>query len=231
MKLKKNVCLKNIKSFFNKGHKRTLLAKKNILASFGVKSISIIVNLALIPLTIDYVNPTQYGIWLTLSSIIAWFSFFDIGFGHGLRNKFTESKAIGNIERARIYLSTTYAVLIIIFIIVWIFFLVVNYFIDWSLLLNTKDIETSQLSKLALIVFSFFCLQMVLKTINIVLIADQKPAKASFFSMISQVFVLIVVYYLTKTTEGSLINLAVTLGLIPVLVFFCVFFFTLLQHI
>jgi hypothetical protein len=39
-------------------------------------------------MTINYVNPTQYGIWITLSSIISWFSFFDIGFGYGLSSRF-----------------------------------------------------------------------------------------------------------------------------------------------
>ena len=35
-----------------------------------------------------------YG--LTLSSIIGWFAFFDIGFGNGLRNKFAEAIAKGD---------------------------------------------------------------------------------------------------------------------------------------
>jgi hypothetical protein len=35
--------------------------------------------------------PTRYEIWLTLSSIVGWFSFFDVGLGHGLRNKFAPS--------------------------------------------------------------------------------------------------------------------------------------------
>ena len=78
---------KYISDFFTKGHSRTLLAKKNIAASFVVKGLSVMINLALVPLTINYVNPSQYGIWLTLSSIIAWFSFFDVGFGNGLRNR------------------------------------------------------------------------------------------------------------------------------------------------
>ena len=47
----------------------------------------------LVPLTIHYINPTRYGIWLTVSSIIGWVSFFDIGFGNGLRNKFAEALA------------------------------------------------------------------------------------------------------------------------------------------
>src|SRR5665647_2891168 len=87
--------------FFTKGHERSIKAKKNILASFVIKGLSIAISLVLVPLTINYINPSRYGIWLTLSSIIAWFSFFDIGFGNGLRNKFAEALAEGQEELAR----------------------------------------------------------------------------------------------------------------------------------
>ena len=69
-------------NFFTKGHKRSLEAKKNIIGSLLIKGCSIAIGLVAVPLTINYINPAQYGIWLTLSSMIAWFSFFDIGFTH-----------------------------------------------------------------------------------------------------------------------------------------------------
>mgnify|MGYP000199442594 FL=1 len=50
----------------------------------------------LIPITINYVNADNYGIWLTVSSIISWMSFFDIGINNGLKNKFAEAKAMNN---------------------------------------------------------------------------------------------------------------------------------------
>ena len=80
-----------IKNFFTQGNQRSINAKKNILLLAIIKGCSIAVSLLLVPLTIHYVNPTRYGIWLTLSSIVGWFSFFDIGLGHGLRNKFAEA--------------------------------------------------------------------------------------------------------------------------------------------
>ena len=61
---------------------RSVVVKKNIITSFFLKCISILVSLQVVPLTITYINPTKYGIWLTLSSIIAWLSYFDLGFAH-----------------------------------------------------------------------------------------------------------------------------------------------------
>ena len=78
---------------FVNGSERSVIIKKNIVQSSGFKVASIIISLLVVPITIDYVNAEQYGIWLTLSSIVHWISYFDLGLGHGLRNKFAEAKA------------------------------------------------------------------------------------------------------------------------------------------
>jgi O-antigen/teichoic acid export membrane protein len=70
---------------------------KNIVKNIGWSSFykigSIISNFMLVPLTINYLDTENYGIWLTLTSFISWFSFFDIGLVNGLRNKFAEASA------------------------------------------------------------------------------------------------------------------------------------------
>lgn len=208
-----------IANFFSKGHERSLKAKKNIAISLLIKGVSIVVQFILVPMTINYVNPTQYGIWLTLSSLIAWFSFFDIGFGNGLRNRFTEAKARGNYKKAAIYISTTYATLGIIFSVVWILFFIINLFIDWSIVLNAPEEMASELSNVMLLVFSFFCLQMVFQTIGTILIADQRPSVSAFINMIGQLLGLVIIFGLTKLTQGSLIYLGLALSISPVLLF------------
>ncbi len=199
-----------IRNLISKGHDRTVNAKKNILASFLIKGGSIAVSLISVPLTINYVNPNQYGIWLTLSSLVSWFSFFDIGFGNGLRNRFAEAKAKGEDELARIYVSTTYAILALIGAFVLLLFLLINPFLDWSTILNTPADMAGELSLLALIVFGFFCFDFVLQLITIILSADQQPAKASFFNFLASLLSLIIVFILTKTTNGNLIYLGLS---------------------
>ncbi len=207
-----------LNKFINKGHQRSVKAKKNILASFVIKGFNIAISLLLVPLTIHYVNPTQYGIWLTLSSIIAWFAFFDIGFGNGLRNKFAEAIANKDHELARIYLSTTYAILSIIIAFLLVLFICINPFLNWPKILNTPVSMAGELSLLALIVFVFFCLQFVLQLITAIISANQQPAKASFFNFLGSLFSLVIIFILTKTTSGKLIYLALSLGFTPVLV-------------
>ncbi len=209
-----------ISNFFTKGHERSIKAKKNIVASFAIKGINIAIGLALVPLTIDYLNPTKYGIWITLSSIIGWFGFFDIGLGHGLRNRFAEALAKGEKELARVYVSTTYAIIAIIIGTILVLFYLVNPFLNWNKILNAgTDLNLqSELGLLALIVFTFFCLQFIFKLIATVLLADQRPAKASLFDLFGKIIALALIFLLTKTTQGSLLYLGIVMSSAPVFV-------------
>ena len=183
-----------------------------------LKGFSIAISIFLVPITIHYVNPTRYGIWLTLSSIVGWFYFFDIGLGNGLRNKFAEAIASGKTELARTYVSTTYAILTVIIAIVLFIFFCINPFLNWAKILNTPADMASELSILALIVFSFFCLEFVLQLVTIILTANQQPAKASLFGFLGNLISLCIIFLLTKTTSGNLIYLGTIFSITPVLV-------------
>ena len=114
--------------------------KANIVGSFFLKGISILLSLVVVPLTMNYISPYQYGIWITLSSVVGWLSFFDIGFGNGLKNKLVQAVAHGDFKLAKIYVSTTYAILAIIISSIWIIAVAVSRFINWSDFLNVKKI-------------------------------------------------------------------------------------------
>jgi O-antigen/teichoic acid export membrane protein len=207
-----------ISTYLNDGQERSVKAKKNILGALLIKGTSIMISLAMVPLTIDYVNPSRYGIWLTLSSIVGWFAFFDIGLTQGLRNKFAEALTDGNKEQARIYVSTTYATLTLIFFLVWIVFLVTNSFLDWTAILKVDSAMVSELLILVVIVFTYFCLQFILKTVTSILTADQQPAQASLIELIGQFISLLSIIFLVVFTEGSLINLGLALCISPIVV-------------
>lgn len=206
------------KGLINRGHARSIAAKKNILVSLLIKGCSIVISLLLVPLTIGYINPSKYGIWLTMSSIVAWFSFFDIGFTQGLRNKFAEAKAKGNVLLARIYVSTAYYYVIIIFSILWLVGICVNQFIDWHKVLKLPVEMEKDVSRLSVVVLSYFCLLFIFRIINTVLTADQKPAKSSLLDMLGQLFALAAIFALTRFTEGSLLYLALAIGIPTILI-------------
>ena len=205
-------------SFFNKGHERSIKAKKNILFIAFLKSLGILSSLLLVPITISYVDKSHYGIWLTISSVVAWLSLLDIGLSNGMRNRFTEAIAKGDEKSAKAYVSTTYFSLSIIFFSLWVVFLLVNKYIDWCALLKITESNASDVSALVLIVFSYFCMQFVLRIVNTILTANQQPAKSSLIDVLGQLFSLLIIFILTKTTQGSLVNLGLGLTIAPLLI-------------
>lgn len=216
-----------IVSYLNKGTYRSIKAKKNILGIILIKIVSFAIQFAIVPLSINYITPTEYGIWLTLMSIITWFALFDFGLGNGLRNRFAEMLAKKDYLKARAYLSTTYLILVVIIALVSIIFLGVNVVLDWSSILNAPQGMEKQLLTLSMVVFIFFCLQFVFKTITIVVTADQHPAIAELAQMISQLMALAIVFVLSKTTSGSLFYLGTAMSASPVIILmlFSLFFF------
>lgn len=195
-------------NYLNRGSERSLIVKKNIMQSFVFKAVSIILSLLIVPITIDYISAEQYGIWLTVSSIVAWISYFDLGLGHGLRNRYTECKAQGNTQLAKHYISTSYAVFSIIFIALFIIFFIANHLLNWQSFLRITQLENDDLQRLMLILVGFFCLTMIFKVINSLLLGDQKTAFASGISVAEQFISLVVVFILTKTATPNIDYLA-----------------------
>ena len=203
------------KQWYKQKGGRSRLAIFNIILSFGSKGINILISLLLVPMTIHYVNQTRYGIWLTLSSIIAWISFFDLGLGNGMRNKFAEAKAKGNIELAKQYVSTTYFSIGTIVILLFITVSAINHFINWPVVLNVSPLYREELRAVFAILVFFFCMNMIAKLFSSLLTADQRPGIASLIGVSGQILSLIAIFVLTKFSEGSLLNLAIFYAGIP----------------
>jgi O-antigen/teichoic acid export membrane protein len=128
--------------------------------------------------------------------------------------------ATGDYNQARIYVSTTYAIISIIIGIVLCLFFFTNPFLNWSKILNAPSKMESELSLLALVVFAFFCLQFILQLITTVLTANQEPAKASFFQFLANLLSALIILVLTKTTSGNLIYLGIAYSSVPVIILF-----------
>lgn len=205
--------------FFSKGHERTLLAKKNIAGAFLIKGGSIFVSLILVPITINYISPLQFGVWLTISSFLTWFAFFDIGFGNGLKNKLAEAIANDDYRLGRIYVSTTYFILLIISLSLLLMFFIANYFLDWAKILNAPSDMAKELSTLVLIMFGIFAFQFVLQLINVVTAAKQNTIISSLIGFLGNILTLVIIFVLSKTTSGSLLYIGLAYSISPILIF------------
>lgn len=211
--------IKRIKDFFTKGHERSVLLKLNIVSLFFLRGISIVVSFIVVPITINYLNPTEYGIWLTLSSILIWIDFFDVGIGHGLRNKLSEALAKKDYELGKSYVSTAFAFFILISVCFFIILSSINQFLNWSLILNISPSLGEYISEIILWLCGLFCLRFMLRLLGVILLADQRPALDTLLNVISTLLSVIIIFILTKTTSGSLKFVAIAFSITYPIVF------------
>lgn len=208
------------------GGERSVLLKKNIVISFLNKAVAVVVSFILVSVTINYVNTEQYGIWLTLSSLIYWISLFDFGMTHGFRNRFAE--AISNNDRllCKKYVSTSYVLLSIIFLSLLLILAIVNVFINWSSFLNLDQGLNETLRMMFYIIIICFCLKNILRVVTTMFTADQRPAIAAIITTMESVLVLSIIWVLTRVKTGSLIDLALVSSGVPLILIIAVSFYT-----
>lgn len=196
---------------------RSKLLKQNIVMALAVKAGSIACSLVLVPMTISFVNATQYGIWLTISSVVVWMQFFDVGFSNGLRNKLAEALAKGDTAQAQSYVSTTYVMLSVIFGIVMLVAMLAAWWLPVTGLLGLDDSYGPDLRWALTILIGYFCISFVVRTLSYVLMAKQRTAWSSLIDLIGQLIVLLTIWQLKGQVEGSLTVLALALSLPPLL--------------
>ena len=210
--------LSAIKNRIEAGNARSVAMKKNIILSLLIKGVSIVVSFLLVPLTLGYVESELYGIWLTISSIVSWLHFLDIGFTNGLKNRLGESIAMNNWERGKALVSTTYSMMFFIFIPLCIILTICIPLINWAGFLNVNPIYNEAIKDAMYVLVICFCLQMILNVLTAVIAAYQKVALSSSFTVIGNILSLVIIFVLTKCCPPSLLALAFAISAMPVIV-------------
>lgn len=200
------------------GTGRSATVRRNVAGSILIKGISISVSFFIVPITLDFVDKELYGVWLTLSSIVIWLNFFDIGFTPGLQNKLTEAIALGDQERGKRLVSSTYAILAFIFIPLMLLLFLVIPWINWCGFLNIDQKYQSDVVMTMYPLVACFCIQMVLKTLTTVISAYQKTAFSTLFTVSANVLSLIIIFYLPHFTQPSLFALSMAISTTPIFV-------------
>lgn len=213
---------------------RSATIKKNILGSLLIKGVSIATSFLLVPMTLGYVSAEIYGIWLTISSVLHWLTYMDVGFTHGLKNKLAEALAQSDYERGRSLISTTYFTMIVIFVPLTIILLSISPFIDWCRVFNVDEAYQDVILKTIQVLFVFVALQMIVNVFVSVVAAYQKVALSNLFNVIGQVCSLVIIGTMTFFVEPSLINLAFAYSLMPIIIVFAaslIFFHTSMKEV
>jgi len=210
----------NFSSYILKGNQRTILLKKNIIGSFIIKMWTCIVQLLLVPVTLGCLNQYEYGIWLTINSILLWIDSFDIGLGNGLRNRLAMSIATGDKILSKQQISTTFVMLSAIVIPLIIILCFVTNNIDCYALLNVKKTYVSNLSNIIILSFSLVGATFIFKFIGNVYLALQLPAINNLLVALGHTLSLLGIFCLSQTFKTiNLMHVALIYTASPLIVY------------
>ena len=207
-----------IKNKLFEGSQRTATVKKNIWGSLVIKGVSMSTSFLLVPMTIGYVSAEIYGLWLTISSILYWIVYFDVGITHGLKNRLTECLARKDYAKGKSLVSTTYAIMFAIFVPLSSLLICITPLIDWCGILNVSLSYQEILIKTIRTLFVFIALQMIIGVFGTVVSAYQKTALSSLFSVLGQISALCIISLMTHFVEPSLLNLVFAYSIMPIVI-------------
>lgn len=204
--------LVGLKNTFLGGDERSTLIKKNAIMSLLFQGINVAVQMLLVPLTLNYLDPLKFGIWMTLNVAINWLFFFDLGFANGLKNKLAESIALGDNRSVRDYLGSAYIFFLILGSCMALIAVLVLFFIDPAALFNAPRHLHAELFLMMTFATGCFLLRFALSPIQTLLSADQRNAVNNALQTLANLSSLLLVYYLVSTTASSLPRMALAIS-------------------
>jgi O-antigen/teichoic acid export membrane protein len=84
------------------------------LSSVAVRGVGTLAGLVALPLVLSHLGKEQYGLWSTITTVVAWVAIFDFGIANGLVNCISRAHGREDAEEARQYVSTALAILLAI---------------------------------------------------------------------------------------------------------------------
>lgn len=191
---------------------RSKKMNKNIMFMIIIRGLSVLISLLFVPLYLKSINRVDYGILITLTSMIGWIGMLDIGLGNGLRNKLTIAISNNDLVNAKKYVSSAYAAIFFYIILITILFLSISHFFSWSTILNVDASRENEMYILVNVVFVLFGFNFILGIINTIIFSNQQPAFQSLIGLFTQiisfgaVFVAIKGFSITSILSIGILN-------------------------
>lgn len=208
----------NIKKIFGGDH-RTALIKKNIAGSLLIKGWSCIVQFLIVPLSLQCLTKYEYGIWLTINSILMGIDAIDVGLGNGLRNRLAEAMALDNRDMARQQVSTTFFMLVMIMLPLIILFVVSMQFVDCNALMNVSPELVPNIRGILVASVAIMGSTFIFKFIGNMYMGLQLPAINNLLVVLGQTVSLGVLFVISLLGHSSLMTVAVAFTASPLLVY------------
>lgn len=154
---------------------------KGIATTLAGRGVGALVPLILMPVTLSYLGPDTYGLWMAAAALTGMAAFVDLGLGNGLMTKVAPCYASGNADLARRYVSGAYATLTVVAAALCSLLWLMSSMVDWSSLLNATGTTSSDARWMTLVCLTAFVINVPLSLIVKVQYACQQVAQSNIW--------------------------------------------------
>lgn len=200
---------------------------KQFSSSFILKILAMGLSYISIPLFLKYLGDRDYGIWMTIFSVVSWINTFDLGIGNGLKNKLTENYSKKNFQEMKEYIMTGYISLSFLALIFWIIGCLGIYFFNFSQGLNIDYYSENYLKLLFFITYSLTLINFIVKIYNELYLAVHNSYISNLCTLLFQILFILILIVLDSMNKVSLLSIVffypgftLILGIIFTIIFF-----------
>lgn len=156
--------------------------------SLVAKVISMFSIFITIPATLDYLGNELFGIWMTISSIIAMLTFADMGIGNGIINKLSKALNTNDSLGTKKIITNAFVVLLAVAIVINFIYFISSFFLDWNSVLNLSSAVDHSAVKNAFYTFIFcFSLNIIFSLVQKIQLAYQQGFLASIWQIVGSI--------------------------------------------
>ena len=207
-------------------NKRSKLIRNNIILSLFAKGWSAVILLLTVPITLHCLGEYKNGVWLTISSLLLWIEYMDIGLGNGLRNTLAIHLAHNDIHKARSVISSAYAMLTLIMIPIAIILLILIKASDTYSFFNVSTGAIAHLDSILIVTSLMVCTSFVFKLIGNFYMGIQLPAVSNLLIACGQTLIFIFTYLVYLSGSHSMMHIALANTLSPLIIYSAAFFYS-----
>jgi O-antigen/teichoic acid export membrane protein len=114
--------------------------KLTVFTGLVARVSSMLMTIVSVPLTLNYLGPERFGLWMTVTSVITMLAFADFGIGNGLLTVVAEAMGRDDQIAIRRYISSAFAILVLIAVLISaVFFLFIFPSVDWAHVFNVHS--------------------------------------------------------------------------------------------
>lgn len=153
-----------------------------VASSIASRAVGAVSPLVLVPLTLGYLGPELYGLWVSIVALTSMALWADLGLGNGLLTRLIPVLTAGDRPAARRLIATGYAALLVVGLVGVAALALAAWSLPWSAILSIADPAAAQKAPvMALITIGGFLVNIPLSLVQRVQYANQQVSQSNMW--------------------------------------------------